>query len=90
MEVMHDEARRRFYVVTEHGEAELLYKMEGRIMNMYRTFVPEADRGRGIAERLAVSAFGFAKDKRIKVRPGCSYIVEFLEKHSEFREYAVG
>lgn len=79
----------RFSTVTEGGEAELLYKMEGNVMSIYHTFVPESERGKGIAETLAIAAFEFAKENELKVRPDCPYIVRFLEKNAKFREYAV-
>ena len=87
MEITHNEGR--FSMKTGHGEAELLYKMDGKIMSIYHTFVPEEDRGRGLAEKLAYSAFNFAKEKGMKVRPDCSYIVHFLEVNKEMKRYAV-
>ena len=86
MEIKHVDGR--FYVETEGGDAELLYRMDGGVMSIYHTFVPESERGRGIAEKLAREAFGFAIKKGVKVRPDCPYIGYFLEKHVEFRRYA--
>lgn len=87
MEVRQDEGR--FYIITEGGEGELLFKIEGGVMRIYHTFVPESERGKGVAEKLALSAFGFAKEKNLRVRPDCPYIVRFLEKHEELRRYSV-
>ena len=69
--------------MTDGGEAELLYRIEGGVMSIYHTFVPESERGKGIAEKLAFAAFDMAKDKGLKVRPDCPYIKHFLEKHPE-------
>ncbi len=63
----------RFYAATSGGDAELLYRIEGSVMIIYHTFVPESERGKGIAEELATHAFKFAKKKRLKVRPECPY-----------------
>ena len=87
MEVEHGNSR--FYMITPGGEAELLYKISGSMMSIYHTFVPESERGKGIAEVLAYAAFDFAKEKRLKVKPDCPYIVKFLEKHSELKSYSV-
>lgn len=87
MEINHKEGR--FYIVTPGGEAELLYKIEGSLMPIYHTFVPESERGKGLAEALAVAAFEFAKGKGLKVKPDCQYIVHFLGKHPELRKYSI-
>lgn len=87
MEVKHVEGK--FYMATPGGEAELLYRIEGNIMVIYHTFVPESERGKGLAEKLAFPAFEFAKEKSMKVRPDCPYIPKFIEKHPELREYSV-
>ncbi|MGC8676441.1 MAG: GNAT family N-acetyltransferase [Candidatus Micrarchaeia archaeon] len=74
----------KFYISTPHGEAVLLYKRAGKgKINIYHTFVPDEERGKGIAERLAAAAFGYAREKKLKVIPGCSYISYFVEKHKE-------
>ncbi len=86
--VVHDEGR--FHAKTTSGEAELLYRMiNGDTMSIYHTFVPEGDRGKGIAEVLAAKAFEFAKEKNYKVRPDCPYIPYFLSKHPELKQYAI-
>ncbi len=59
-------------------------------MSIYHTFVPDAERGKGIAEDLARTAFEFAKAEGLKVRPDCPYIVHFIEVHEEMKQYAVG
>jgi predicted GNAT family acetyltransferase len=87
MEIKHENGR--FFIVTPGGEAELLYKIEGRVMSMYHTFVPDSERGKGVAEKLAITGFEFAKEKKLKVRPDCPYIQRFLEKHSELKAYSV-
>ncbi len=56
---------------------------------MYHTFVPDEDRGKGIAEKLAFAAFEYAKEKKLKVIPGCTYISYFVQKHPEFNDMIV-
>ncbi len=87
MGIMHKDGR--FYAATSGGDAELLYRIEGPMMIVYHTFVPESERGRGLAEELATRAFEFAKKERLKVRPDCPYIPRFLEKHPEFKTDSV-
>ncbi len=80
----------RFYTRTVYGEAELLYKvLDGNIMSIYHTFVPELARGKGLAAKLASEAFKFAREKGYKVRPDCPYIPYFVEKHPELKSQTV-
>ena len=82
--------RNEFYIKTGHGEALLSYRIIGKkVMSIYHTFTPEEERGRGIAEKLAIRAFEFANEKGLKVRPDCPYILHFLGKHKELRGQAV-
>ncbi|MCL5430168.1 MAG: N-acetyltransferase [Candidatus Marsarchaeota archaeon] len=85
MKILHSDGR--FYMKTEHGEAELLYEIDGNVMSMYHTFVPDAERGNGIAEKLAYAAFEFAKKRNLKVSPDCTYVAHFVEEHEEMRKF---
>ncbi len=85
MKVEHTEGR--FFAKTEHGEAEVLYRVSGGTMSVYRSYTPEEDRGKGIAEQLMFAAFAFARENKLVIRPDCSYAKHFLEKHTELREY---
>jgi len=42
-------------------QAELHYIKQGNVMDIHHTFVPEELRGKGLAEKLAKSAFDYAK-----------------------------
>lgn len=87
MRIVHSSGR--FHMRVPHGEAELLYRTDKNIMSIFHTFVPEEDRGRGLAEKLAFAAFEYAIGKRLRVRPDCPYIEHFLEKHPEMRAHSV-
>ncbi|MEM0149452.1 MAG: GNAT family N-acetyltransferase [Candidatus Micrarchaeaceae archaeon] len=89
MEIKHDKNEGRFYVRGEKGDAELLYGIRNGIMYIYHTYVPEGERGEGLAEKLSDAAFSFAIKNNLKVKPACSYIEYYLSKHSEMKKYAV-
>ncbi len=76
----------RLYMDTPGGEAELLYRIVGSIMSIHHTFVPEAERGKGLAEMLAYEAFSMARLQGLKVRPDCAYIRHYVEKHQEVKD----
>ncbi len=87
--IIHDRNEGRFYAKTESGEAELLYGIRNGIMYIYHTYVPEGEREEGIAEKLTDAAFDFAIKNGLKVKPACSYVEYYLQKHKEMQKYAV-
>ncbi len=83
MEVQHSAGR--FFIEIDSKTAELLYKKEGNIIDIYHTFTPEELRGRGLAEQLTTAAFEFSEKNNLKIRPSCSYVKDaFLKKHTEW------
>ena len=83
--VTHDEPARRFRVTLQGYEACLMYRLSGNEMDLYHTYVPEAFRGRGVADKLCKAAFEYAKAKGLIAVPSCSYISEaYLKRHKEY------
>ena len=82
-----NDAKRPSSEASKHLQAELLYKLDGKIMDLYHTFTPEELRGKGLAERLTKAAFEFAEKSKLKIRPSCSYVKDvFLKKHPEWMD----
>ena len=83
--VQHDEAGSRFCVKLEGYEACLMYRLKGQELDFYHTYVPEAFRGRGMAQRLCQAAFEHAKARGLTVLPSCSFISDtYLKRHPEY------
>ncbi|MEM0106673.1 MAG: GNAT family N-acetyltransferase [Candidatus Micrarchaeaceae archaeon] len=72
----------RFYVETEHGDAELLYRIEENKMIIYKTFVPEEERHAGIAYQMTQKAIEYANENKLIVVPACEYAQHFMEKRA--------
>ena len=85
MTVQHDPAQQRFRVTLQGQEAFLSYRIAGKEIDLHHTFVPEAFRGRGLAERLCQAAFEYAKAAPLTVIPSCPYISgAYLKRHAEY------
>lgn len=85
LQMIHDEAARRFCVALQGYEACLMYRLSGKAIELYHTYVPEVFRGRGIAEQLCKAAFDYANAKGLTVIPSCSYISKaYLKRHPEY------
>jgi predicted GNAT family acetyltransferase len=77
-----DKGSGRFVIREQDQEAVLEYRsLPSGEIELYRTFVPEAFRGRGLAAVLVESALAFAGDKGLGVIPACSYVKRYLEEH---------
>lgn len=74
MEVKHDPVGQKFYIDLGGKEAILTYKIVNDIMDMHFIFVPETHGGKGFAKLLTENAFEFARKKKLKVIPKCSYV----------------
>jgi uncharacterized protein len=84
MSVEHDRVSRRFTVAASSGTAALAYAPAGSdLLELYSTYVPPADRGRGIADRLVQAAVEYARDERLRIIPTCWYVAQWLRHHPE-------
>lgn len=86
-EVKHDPIGQKFYIELKNSEGIIAYTQVNDILDIHHTAVPEEYRGQGLAEKLALFAFEFAKKNKLKVIPSCPYIAEkFLPKHPEYKD----
>ena len=59
------------------------YRVDGKVMTMHHTYVPPALEGRGIAATLVGVALAHARDQGLQVRPTCSYVARYMQRHPE-------
>lgn len=79
--VVHDESGHQFEVVLDGHRAYLSYMDLGKqTMDIYRTFVPNGLRGKGIAALLTEAALQYADSMGYTVIPSCSYVERYMER----------
>ena len=84
MSVEHDPVAHRFTIVASGGTAVLAYARAGSdLLELYSTYVPPADRGRGIAARLVKSAVEYARAEGLRIVPSCWYVAQWIRHHPE-------
>jgi uncharacterized protein len=83
-EVINDLQGSRFVLDVNGKEVYVLYAEDKETLDLYSTYTPPKLRGQGLAEKVVMAAFKYAKDKKLKVIASCWYVRKFLEKHSEF------
>ncbi len=82
-DIRHDPKARQFIVTIEGHDAYLAYMDLGRqTIDIYRTFVPEALRGKGVAAELAEAALQFAEAQGYTVLASCSYVERYMERRA--------
>ena len=87
--IRHDAANQCFSTEVDGSQARLEYQREGDVLDLVHTIVPDAIGGRGIASKLTLAAFEYARAEGLHVRPTCSYVAAWSERHPEFSQLLV-
>ncbi len=85
-ELIHNEAESQYEYHIEGQLARLVYKNEDGVLHLTNTYVPKELGGRGIAGALVKDVFADIEKKGLKMKPACSYIVNYVEKHPEYEK----
>lgn len=88
-EVVNDKSGSRFVLTVDGNEIYALYAEDKESLDIYSTYTPPQLRGQGLAEKVVLAAFEYAKEKKIKVIPSCWYVRTFLDKHSEYQSMVI-
>jgi uncharacterized protein len=87
MAAVHDnKAKRRFELDVEGQVAFANYRETPQALIITYTETPRALRGRGIASELVKGALELIRADGQKVIAGCGFVVDYLDKHSEYRD----
>ena len=84
-----NEAAHRFELhVDGHAAVEVFERFPGGIAYLH-TIVPKALEGRGFGSRLVRHIFEYAVQNQLKVRPDCSFVKAYIDKHSEYQSISL-
>ncbi|NID14895.1 GNAT family N-acetyltransferase [Luteibacter yeojuensis] len=86
LEILHDRAKQEFWVVVDGHHCEVDYHLEGKVMVITHTGVPDPVGGRGIANLLTRFAVQVARAEGWKVRPACSYAEQWFKRNPEYAD----
>ncbi len=86
MHIRHDQLGHRFLGETASGTAVLAYAPAGGAIELFSTYVPAAERGRGLGGELVRAAVGFAREQRLRVIPTCGFVAEWIDAHPEHQD----
>ena len=84
--VRHNTTLSRFELDAEGTTAFAVYRLTDGVMTFTHTEVAPQLRGRGIAARLMRGALDAARAQGVKVVPACSYVADYIARHTEFSD----
>lgn len=88
-EVIDNPAASRFELTVDGHTAEIVYApMEGGRVFVH-TEVPQALEGRGVGGRLVKGALDQMRARGLKVRPDCSFVRGWLDRHPGYEDVVV-
>lgn len=89
MEIQHDESKGQFFIDLDGDQrAALSYRKAGDdVLNFYSVFVPPEGRGKGVAAKLVIHGFEYAREHNMRVRPTCPYVSgAFLKRYPQYAD----
>ena len=84
--IEHNPSQSRFQWIEGHSLCVLDYELADGILTITHTGVPKAVGGRGIAADLSRAALDTARANGWRVRPLCSYVATYIDRHPEYRD----
>ena len=88
--VSHISAASRFECSVNSQLCVADYHLDDGVMVMTHTFVPPSLEGRGIAAALVAAALEHARKMGWRVRPLCSYVERYMQRHRDTLDLLAG
>ncbi|MDO6415534.1 GNAT family N-acetyltransferase [Sphingomonas sp. BIUV-7] len=82
-EVIDHPDRSRFEILVDGHIAFAAYRLDGDVMALTHTIVPNALAGHGVGTRLIAGMLKQVRARHLKIIPECSFVVAYLQKHPE-------
>src|SRR5436190_11992248 len=76
----------RFEIERDGAVAYLEYSLDGNVLELIHTEVPEKLRRMGLASSLAENALSWARQHHLKVDVVCPIVQDYIAKHPEYSE----
>ncbi len=83
MQIVHNEAARRFETTIDGHTAELTYRRRDDRLVLVHTEVPGELEGMGVGGALVTAAVDFAAEEGVTVVPRCPFARSWLERHPD-------
>jgi uncharacterized protein len=85
--ILHDNPALSRFEMDDNGVLAVAnYRLAGDLITFMHTEVPPQARGHGLASRLIAGALETARARGLKVVAHCSFVRDFLAKHSQYHD----
>jgi len=85
-----NEAERRFNLAVEGHVAYVEFeRLVGGGIAYTHTIVPQPLEGRGLGSKLVKHVLDYAATNRLKVRPDCSFVKAYIDRHPEYQSLSL-
>ena len=84
--IVHDARKHRFEQTVDGHVCVADYHLADGVMHMTHTGVHPSLQGRGIAAGLVEAALAHARSHGLKVRPDCSYVRGYMQRHPQTQD----
>lgn len=81
--IHHNATASRFETTIDGHLCVADYALAGATLTLHHTEVPAALAGRGVAAALVAQALAHARRQGWRVRPTCSYVAAYMQRHPE-------
>lgn len=81
-----NEARHRYEFDIEGRTAHIDYELDGEVIVLTHTIVPEQYEGQGIGTQLVAAVLSDIRRKGLKVVPQCPFVAVYIERHPIWRD----
>jgi hypothetical protein len=85
MDILHDEKNHKFYCIIDKKECFVDYSIDGKTIDFFHTYTPQALRGQGIARKLYDYIYEWLKEKesrgqKLTIKTSCSYAEKYFKE----------
>jgi len=84
--IVHQPQASRFETWIDGQVALCGYRLQCQLLILHHTEVPHAFEGQGIAAALVKTTLNWAREQGFKVRPSCSYVAAYMQRHPETQD----
>ncbi|MFA5849740.1 MAG: GNAT family N-acetyltransferase [Bacteroidales bacterium] len=81
--INHRENLNRFETEEDGFTGYVQYELSDGIIDLTHTIVPKEIEGRGVAASIVAFVLDYAREKGLRVKPSCSYVRTYIERHKE-------
>jgi predicted GNAT family acetyltransferase len=86
-QVKHDQKYQQFIINLGEDDAELAYSLpKPDVLDFTHSYVPENQRGKGLAEKLTQFALDYAAKNGKKIIASCPVVATYLERYPEYKK----